>query len=246
MASLALLPGAACVFLRSPAVPMASIVDRAPAADGPRALLVLLPGTGDSMDDLVRQGLVRMVRERRIAADVVVADAHFGYYRSRQTVPRLWTDVIGPRAANYQEVWLAGVSIGGFGALLCASDAEPVPHPPVTGVLAIAPWIAEGDLIAEVEAAGGLRSWTPRAAETPMERLLVWLRAYADAPQSRPQLFVGVGHDDKLIRHARLILPLLPAGHAIEVPGSHDWEPWLAIWGTMLDRAPLPRLPAGR
>lgn len=244
---LSLLPCAACRLPRSPSVPMAELVDRGPATPGPRALLVLLPGTGDSMNDLVRHGLIRMIRERRIAADVVIADAHYGYYRTRQTVQRLWTDVIAPRAADYDELWLAGVSIGGLGAILCASDAELVPHPPVTGVLAIAPWLADGKLIAEIESAGGLRSWVPRGDESDsMRRLLAWLRGYADMPQSRPQLFVGVGHDDRLIRHARLILPLLPPANAIEVPGTHDWEPWLVIWGTMLDRAPLPRLPADR
>ena len=46
---------------------------------------------------------------------------------------------------------------------------------------------------------------------------------------------------DRVGQRARLAAPLLPAGNYLEVQGAHEWQPWLRIWGEMLDRAPLPR-----
>lgn len=235
---------AGCQLLRSPGVPMTALRDPCPPTTGPRVLLVLLPGTGDTPDDLVEHGMVEMVRQRRIAADVLVADAHLGYYRSRQTIVRLWHDLIEPSlASGYDGIWLAGVSIGGLGCLLAAAKEDDFPAGVLTGVLPIAPAFADEELVAEVEAAGGLRAWQPATPPADYShRLLAWLRGYGDGDATRPQLFLGVGSDDRLHRSARLLAPLLPAANYIEVPGAHTWQPWLQIWGTMLDRAPLPRL----
>ncbi len=238
--------GGACSLLRAPSVPMASSFHAEPGANGTRSatrcLLVLLPGTGDSMADLVERGMIAMVRERRIVADVLVADAHFGYYRARTAVQRIWADVLEPRVADYDEVWLAGVSLGGFGALLCASDIEVATHAPVTGVIAVAPYLG-GNAVAEaVLAAGGVRSWQPPAADPSVgERVFTWLRGYGDAAAQRPSLFLGIGADDSLEMQVRAAATILPAANVVEVPGGHDWPAFLAIWGQLLDRAPLPR-----
>lgn len=238
-----------CQLLRSPSVPMTALHDPCPPTTGPRVLLVLLPGTGDTPDDLVRRGMVAMVRERQIAADVIVADAHFGYYRTRQTITRLWHDLVAPALArDYDGVWLAGVSIGGLGCLLAAAKEDDFPAEILTGLLPIAPVLAPDDVVAEVEAAGGLLAWQPTALSTDhSRRLLAWLRGYGDAESPRPQLFLGIGSEDEQWRASRLLAPLLPESQVIVRPGGHTWQPWLEIWAAMLDRAPLPRLePHGR
>lgn len=229
---------------------MPYLLDRMPASalDAPKArcLLVLLPGMTDSMADLVERGMLAMVRERRIAADVLIADAHFGYYRTRTAVQRIWQDLLEPRLADYDQVWLAGVSLGGFGALLCASDIEVAAHAPVTGVLLVAPYLG-GDRVAEaVLAAGGLRSWQPPADQPSVgERVFGWLRGQVDAAAARPSLFLGVGTDDKLVRQVRAAATVLPASQVVETEGDHEWPAFLAIWAQLLDRAPLPRLVDG-
>ncbi len=240
---------AACAFGRAPAVPMAFVLDRAqdrsPDARAARCLLVLLPGTGDSIADLVDRGMVAMVRERRIAADVLIADAHFGYYRTRTAIRRIWEDLLEPRFADYDEVWLAGVSIGGFGALLCASDIEVATHAPVTGILAVAPYLGGNGVADEVLAAGGLRAWQPPASDPSVgQRVFGWLQGYGDPAAARPQLFVGTGTNDKLVPQLRAAATILPTSQVVEVPGEHAWPAFLAIWAQLLDRAPLPRLPA--
>lgn len=236
----------ACSLLRSPAVPMPFTLDCMPAAatHAPKApcLIVLLPGTGDSMADLVEHGMVAMVRERHIAADVLIADAHFGYYRSRTAAQRIWADLLDPRIAEYEEVWLAGVSIGGFGALLAASNLEVATHHPITGILAVAPYLGGNEVADEVLAAGGLRSWQPPDQVPSVgHRLFGWLRGYGDPATKRPLLFLGSGAKDKLVRQVRAAASILPASHVVELPGTHDWPAFLEVWAQLLDRAPLPR-----
>lgn len=245
--AMAAFTASSCSVLRSPATPMAFALDPAPvaAAGGVRArcLVVLLPGTGDSIADLVDRGMVAMVRERRIAADVLIADAHFGYYRTRTAVQRIWEDVLEPRIADYDEVWLAGVSLGGFGALLCASDIEVATHAEITGMLAVAPYLGGNRVADDVLAAGGLRSWQASSSDpTVGERVFSWLRGYGDPAAKRPPLFLGIGTADSLLRQARAAASILPPSHVVEVPGEHDWQTFLTIWGQLLDRAPLPRV----
>ncbi|MBL8751591.1 MAG: alpha/beta hydrolase [Planctomycetes bacterium] len=239
------LPASACAVLRSPAKPMPCSFHPAPATpDAPtaRCLLVLLPGIGDSIADLVDRGMLAAVRDRRIAADVLIADAHFGYYRTRTAVQRIWEDVLEPRIAAYDEVWLAGVSLGGFGALLCASDIEVAKHAPITGVIAVGPYLGGDEVADDVLAAGGLRSWSPPAGEqTVGQRVFGWLRGYGDPTVDRPRMFLGIGSNDSLLRQSRAAATILPATHVLEVSGGHDWTAFLAIWQQLLDRAPLPR-----
>ena len=65
---------------------------------------------------------------------MVVADAHVGYFRNRSFEDRLRADVMVPaRARGYESIWLAGISLGGLGALLYADE-----HPEeVAGLLLI-------------------------------------------------------------------------------------------------------------
>ncbi len=227
---------------------MAFIEDRAPATSGPRALIVFLPGAQEVPQDIVAQGFVRMLRERRIAADVIVADSHLGYFRNRVVLERLEVDVIAPaRARGYEALWLAGISLGGLGALLYASHADDVVRPPVSGVMAIAPFLGEQPVIDEVIAAGGLMAWQPPEPIGERDfsrRLLRWLRGYGMAGVPRPPLYLGYGDRDGFAEKNAMLGRVLPADRLIVAPGGHTWAPWKTIWARMLDSAPLPRLAA--
>lgn len=72
-------------------------------------LIVFLPGAQEVPQDIVREGFVDQVRARGIDADVVVADAHLGYFYGGVFEQRLREDVVQPaRAQGYRSVWLAG------------------------------------------------------------------------------------------------------------------------------------------
>lgn len=240
----ALVAGCAAPKARPTAVPMPTLVDPAPAAaaDDRKVLLVLMPGIREVPTDLVRAGFVEAVRRRGIAAEVVIPDAHIGYFRERSFIERLRADVLAPaRARGFDTIWLAGISLGGFGSLLYASQA---PIDEVDGLVVLAPYLGNDRLVAEVAAAGSLAAWDPGVpgpgdAE---RRLLAWLQGYGDAGRERPALWLGYGTADRFAPMNAQLARLLPAEHVVTVPGGHTWGPWTMLWDRLLDRMPLPRV----
>lgn len=244
--TVAVLAGAAaCAGLRVPRTPVPTLQDMQPG-DRPasqRVLLVFLPGAGDLPDDLIRQGFVEQVRRRGITADVIIPDLHVGYYTGRSFEARLKADVIEPaRAKGYTRIWLAGISLGGFGSLVYARQNPGV----VEGVIALAPFIATNGVLDEVRKAGGIARWNEPVVEGDWQRdLLLWLKGYGDPTQNRPSLFIGYGTEDGFAEFNAAVGALLPPERVRSAPGGHDWAPWQRLWGEFLDLAPLPRTGAG-
>lgn len=233
----------ACAGSRPVKIPMEVLIDRAPATAGPKALLVLMPGIRDAPQDFVRHGFVAAVRRRGIAADVAIADAHIGYFRAGTFIERLHADVIAPAQARaYSAIWIAGISLGGFGALAYASQRSQ----DIAGVIAIAPYVARPAIVDEVLEAGGLAQWQAPdivEADDRERRLLTWLKGYASDTMQRPPLYIGYGAADRLAEIDAAIAALLPADRSVVANGGHSWRPWIEIWEALLDRVPLPRIP---
>jgi hypothetical protein len=97
--------------------------------DSARELLIFLPGIGDVLEDYESRGFIDAAHKSGVALDITVADMHFGYYVTRTAVERLRDDIILPAQADgYSRISLAGISLGGFGALYYAinhPDDEP-------------------------------------------------------------------------------------------------------------------------
>lgn len=240
---------AGCAALREPVVPMPTQMVR--AACPADTLLVLLPGIHSSISEFERDGRwLSALRERRIAADVLLADAHMGYYREQSVVDRLQADVFAQaRAAGYRQVWLAGISLGGFGSLL---NEWAVPGK-TSGLIMLAPYLGEPPLLDQIEAAGGLRRWQPpeRAPQSDDMRAEVelrlwrWLQQHTDgATTAAPPLYLAYGTEDRLAQGHRLLAAALPADRVFTTPGGHDWPQWRQLWLQVLDRVPLPRCPS--
>lgn len=201
-----------------------------------RPLLVMLPGAGDRASDLVERGFVRALRSRGVAADAIVADAHSDYYVEASVVARLHDEVLAP-ARGSGPVWMMGISLGGLGALMYAHE-----HPgAIEGVILLAPFLGTRGLVAEVVRAGGLRAWQPGAVlpEDGERRLLAWLRdCRADAP-ARPRIYLGYGTEDRYAPASAMLAAQLPPSRVVALPGGHDWETWLELWGRLLDHGVL-------
>jgi hypothetical protein len=240
---LALLPG--CAALRPTREPVDTIWDRLPTPQAPseKILIVFLPGAGDTAQEIVNEGFVQQVRQRGLVADVVVVDLHLGYYtRSRNFEVRLREDVIAPaRAAGYRQVWLAGISLGGFGSLMFSRVNQDRPETQIDGIIALAPYVARTSVLDEVVRAGGLARWNEPVVQGDFEReLLQWLKAYGDPSLQRPALYLGYGTEDGFAQMAQAVGALLPAGRLRSAPGGHDWPPWKRLWGEFLDAVPWP------
>jgi pimeloyl-ACP methyl ester carboxylesterase len=210
------------------------------SSNGPgHTLIVFMPGSQEVPQDIVREGFVDQVRARHPGVDVVVADAHMGYFRNGSFEARLRADVIEPaRARGYRSIWLAGISLGGMGSLLYAKSAPGE----IDGLIALAPFIGSPGVLGEVAEAGGLARWQPGLPLQPgdfQRDLLRWLKGYGDPTQARPLLYIGYGTRDRLAPFPGLFDGLLPADRLLSAPGGHDWAPWKAMWVDALERAPL-------
>lgn len=219
-------------------VPMRSVQWKHPAAK-PRArcLVVFLPGMGDRAEDFARRGFVDEVKKRNLAADVVAANATIGYYARGTFEDRLATDVIGPaRTRGYEQVWLIGVSMGGLGSLWYSR----LHTDQVTGLLALAPYLGESELIDEIYAHGGLARWKgpPRVdalnEDNYQREIWRWLQAVMRGRERGPIIYLGYGRGDGLARSDALLAAALPPDHTYVIDGDHDWKTWRTLLGRFL------------
>ncbi len=218
-------------------------VERHPAALRPSTtLMVLLPGAGDDPAAYVENGFIDALADARGDIDVIAVDAHAGYYFGRTIVDHLREDVLGPaRAEGYQQIWLVGISMGGFGALLFSQHHGDM----VDGLIVLAPYLGKGRTLRPINAVG-VRSWEPRAEEGDYSHeLWRWLKGYQDQESSpgHPPLYLGYGLDDRSARAHALLGELLPADHTFTGQGGHDWDVWTPLWRRILASADLPPPP---
>ena len=240
-----LLPGCIPGFAPTPTpMPSAQLVQRTPESP---CVAIMLPGMLDSAETFRRQGFARLAAEKAPGLDVIAADAHFGYYRKGLILTRLHEDLVGPEIEKGRRVWLLGTSLGGIGSLLYArgrNGDETLPDAgQLAGLVLLAPFLGEDELIEEIAAAGGPLGWQP-PAESPGERgsradvgeaAWMWLLDWYRLEGKKPRIVLGWGEDDDLAPAARLAARLLPEQDVFEQPGDHDWDVWYGLFSDMLD-----------
>jgi pimeloyl-ACP methyl ester carboxylesterase len=241
----------ACGFLPQPhIVPMPALHDRQPGDIRPRRLIVMLPGIYNKASDFIDEGFVKDLRIRGIEADVLIPEAHFGYYEARDVQLRLEADIFAPaRAQGYKEIWIVGISLGGLGSLLYGAEyAKPDSGPDanaIAGILLIAPFPGTDAVLAEIRKAGGPEAWalTPQSMGGEERYALRWL-IWASRRQARkdgagaPQIYMGTGKADRLFEGQHMFSDLLPPANVHFVEGGHDWKAWRKIWHNFLDNGP--------
>jgi pimeloyl-ACP methyl ester carboxylesterase len=236
---LGLLALSGCVSLRTP-VPMTART-AALGSDPARCLIVLLPGLGDEGRTFFDEGFVARLRAAGLSADLIAADATLGYYRKGSFIARLDADLLGPaRQRGYARTWLVGASMGGFGSLFYASQRPEE----VDGVLALAPWLGEDEVLSQIRDAGGLAHWQPPPpgpvdADNFQPQLWGWLRGVALEGRPGPELWLGYGRGDRLRAADGLLAAALPEGRVLTTPGGHRWSTWRELLGEFLERSSL-------
>ncbi len=198
------------------------------ARAGSDTLIVLLPGRYDDADDFRKRRFAEIAREEGATFDVTAVDAHVGTYAGGQVAERLEDDVVLPaRRAGYRRVWLAGISMGGLGALIYA---ERYPWG-VDGIFLIAPYLGEAEAAQAVLAAGGLERWTPPpVAREGMEfSERIWAAA-REVLRGDTTVLLAFGTDDALAPQHEVLAAAIPSERVDRLPGGHEWEPWLHAW----------------
>ncbi|MFO7565902.1 MAG: alpha/beta fold hydrolase [Enhygromyxa sp.] len=217
----------ACAAELQAPIPTAAYPGDAPA----RTLVIMLPGAGDRIGVFDEQGFVAAMRDSGMQVDILEVDAHMGYYKTRTLLDRMEQDVLAPNRDKYEEIWLVGISLGGFGALLTA-----LTYPEdIDGMVLLAPYLGRRKTMAKISKAGGLERWQPPATvdmenawDTELWRLL---KGICEAEGARPELFLMYGEDDFGARGHDLLAEALPASRVRRIPGGHAWTTWTALWG---------------
>lgn len=198
-----------------------------------RSLIIFLPGLGDVAEDFEKRGFIDDMRRHGVMTDAVAVDAHYGYYASRAIHARITEDVIAwARLAGYERIWLAGISLGGFGAVSYAA----LQASEIAGVLLFAPYLGSPELVHEIATAGGVKNWTPgmvQQGDYP-RALWAWLKEHFSSQDSPLPIYLGYGQSDKFEHANTLLADLLPGDQVYSIPGGHDWHTWKRLWQTIL------------
>lgn len=221
-------------------------VDLLPAAQAPmprheyagdgsgQDLIICLPGIGDVGLDFEAHGFVEAAKRGVPGSDLLAVDAHLGYYLRGEFHERLTQDVIEPGRRGYQRLWLAGISLGGFGALSYAERHLGQ----IDGLILFAPYLGEPTLVGEIARAGGLAHWEPGevAPGDHGRRVWRWLKQERASAPPRLPIYLGYGARDKFAPAHRLLAKVLSPEQVFMMPGGHDWLTWKQLWLEMLRR----------
>jgi hypothetical protein len=221
---------AACSWFRGPPPePMPSMTIPARAASSDGRVVIVLPGRADTLEGLKASGIAEAIQDGDPGAEVVLVGATLAYYMDGGFVRRLHEQVVEPaRARGASNIWLAGASMGGMGTLLYEHE-----HPgELRGLVLMAPYMGEKDLVREIAEAGGPSVWNPGPAPAGLTRDNAareqWrlVKDWAASPAAANRVWLVCGSEDRFIDAARMIAPSLPQGHFLERTGGHAWKVW--------------------
>jgi pimeloyl-ACP methyl ester carboxylesterase len=214
------------------------IHDIAPDVDGERILLLMLPGAKNTPQQLVENGFIRELRERRLPVDVLALNAHVDLYLERADIERVLHHTLDEaRAQGYRRIWLLGISLGGSGAMICATQRAAE----IEGIFLLAPFLGTRGIIAEVEAAGGLGRWCAGAiGSRDHERMLLdQIRRNTQDKDGFPPIYLGYGSEDRYRGASMVLAERLAQPRVSVVPGGHDWDTWILLWRRLLGKQPF-------
>jgi len=191
--------------------------------------IVLLPAAYSGPEDFCNAGFGAAVRARGLNVDVTFAALDVGQVTDRSVVPRVLSEVVAPLRAAASQLWLGGISLGGYVALCCA-EAEPQG---LAGLCLFAPYLGSHIIISEV-AAAGIRAWRAGELAEDDDERRVWRFLQRREAATLP-LHLGLGREDRFLERHQLLASALDAAEVDMVPGGHDWPTWLRLWENFLD-----------
>lgn len=111
----------------------------------------------------------------------------------------------------------------------------------ITGIVLMAPFLGEREILNEIIQAGGVRKWEPGGYnENDWQRLLWdWLKRYDQQQARLPPIYLGYGDNDSYAMGQGLLATILPRDHVIVIKGTHSVDTVKQIWAIMLDTVPF-------
>ncbi|MGH8273296.1 MAG: alpha/beta hydrolase-fold protein [Gammaproteobacteria bacterium] len=208
-----------------------------PAPQKARLTVVMLPGIDDGLKALENRHVAALIQKNWPHADVVLTGLTLPFYKQGRAAQRLHDEVIARYRKKGQPVWLAGISLGGLGVLLYGRQ-----YPGDTaGMLLMSPYLGGDAIRKKIQAAGGLAQWNPGPrqhinADNFRHELWRYLKSWRNRPQRTRTVWLAYGTNDRFRKSIALLTPMLPPGHVIELPGSHNWNLWNRAFTALLKR----------
>lgn len=216
----------ACLGGGSSSMPIPTALLPAPVSEG-RVLVIVLPGRGDDLDGLRRSGIAESIQAAWPQADVLLAAVTMPYYYGGRMPQQLHEQVVLPaRTRGYDGIWLAGASMGGMGALLY----ERAYPEGMDGLVLLAPFLGDGDLLAEIRDAG-LAGWSPGPAADVLDagnyQREVWrhVRTWLESGRG-DDVWLAYGTGDRLAEAMPILAPAVRGANTLPRPGGHAWTVW--------------------
>ena len=218
--------------------PIPTLTYSGPESDG-KNLVVALRGIGGSVKSFEKYHFIRDLHRRYPGFDVVIPNAHFGYYKEGILIERLEQDVFAQaRAKGYEKIWLVGVSLGGLGTLkhlqCCAQK--------FAGAVLIAPYTGEEELHTSIEdylGSGSKESLEKSVESEDKDFLALWAWILDNgALFESGNLWLGFGNKDRLSGH-ELLASHFPDKNIVRVEGGHKAKVFSRIWNQVLDQKPF-------
>jgi pimeloyl-ACP methyl ester carboxylesterase len=200
-----------------------------------RILLILLPGADMTAQDFVDYDFISPVQRTAEAIDVLCVDSSVDLYLDNTIVDELHRLILVASPPR-RKLWLAGISLGGMGALLYARA-----HPgTVEGIILLSPYLGARGIVDEVETSGGLDRWSsaPDEDQSPDRVFLRWLAEACHDP-AKPSLHLGYGTGDRFVGAHKMLARSLPAARVTAREGGHDWPTWQALWRDIIQGDPF-------
>lgn len=223
------------VFGSDPSQPIDQVTMFAPKAG--QRLVVVLSGKGDDLGSLQDSGVAEAIQAQWPDADVTLAVLPLPLYEIGEAMPRLRNEIIAPaKGHHYKEIWLAGASLGGMGAILYDTT-----YPgKVDGIVLLSPYLGDKDIQRDVLDAGGPVTWNPGPREKVNE--VTWQRElwrhiheWATEPSKAHAVWLAYGDKDKFRDSMDILAPAIPKGHTITGPGKHKWKTWTPLTGEVFE-----------
>lgn len=194
--------------------------------------LVWLPGAAMGAADVAAQGWDAEAAAAGQAVDMVALDLQAQRYDGADAIDALAAEWLRPARDAGHRVWLGGLSLGGWQAVLCARR-----HPDLLdGLCLLAPY--PGDRLAwnAIQRAGGLDAWPGPAPGDGDPAFEVW--AWWKHAPPRPVAWMGYGRQDRFAAGMDRMAARLPAERVLLTDGGHDWACWRSLWSALVARQP--------
>ena len=212
---------------------MRYLMHQAQAGQRAETLVVLLPGAYHQPEDFIKEGFVSAVHDRQLQIDLMMAELSFDHIADQTALTEIHHDLIQPAInKGYKNIWLAGISIGGYVAIAYA-NRYPLQ---LAGLLLLAPYPGNRITTGEIVSAGGIQAWSPPFIADDDIELGNWYWLKNNANAERIEVHLGYGEDDRFADSHLMMAQTLPAARLDKISGGHVWPVWLQLWHHFLDK----------